>query len=400
MKTGSERSRAYRERRKLERPPKAPPKTNKQRCKEYRERVKALKAFQGVTKREEKLEDRELVVAEGLENHQAAVVPRMNEEGPRRSLRQWKDNKERCREYRARLKTLRAQMTETSRNSEIQLNVGGSSPGDQPSTDDLPLVEQVQQELESESNPQGQPLDDTADDNDGDCADLDRVDEPYLKVRWKGLRDTFRCEMKKDIIYRRTKNSKSCPTWRHYKDLLFLKEQMLPSPPIWDPPRPSTRDKSSDPPTLAYRPFTTLKKRIEKMKTIRTAVPPPVETPEDNVEEVNFVSVKEEPGFMAEDVQASDVVQVNIEENFPENLTNCEEADVIESLGANPQQNASSESANRTSLINPLEMNGQLDDNYHFLMSLLPHIQKLCGERQMLLRMQIQELVYKEVYKK
>lgn len=49
--------------------------------------------------------------------------------------------------------------------------------------------------------------------------------------------------------------------------------------------------------------------------------------------------------------------------------------------------------------IDPLDEN-RLDDNYYFLMSLLPHIRTLPAERIMSLRMQMQELVYQEVYKK
>jgi len=49
--------------------------------------------------------------------------------------------------------------------------------------------------------------------------------------------------------------------------------------------------------------------------------------------------------------------------------------------------------------VDPLEGN-RFDDNYYFLMSLLPHIRTLPADRRMLLRMQMQELVYKEVYKK
>lgn len=50
--------------------------------------------------------------------------------------------------------------------------------------------------------------------------------------------------------------------------------------------------------------------------------------------------------------------------------------------------------------VDPLESSCRFDDNYYFLMSLLPHIRTLPADRRMLLRMQMQELVYKEVYKK
>lgn len=40
------------------------------------------------------------------------------------------------------------------------------------------------------------------------------------------------------------------------------------------------------------------------------------------------------------------------------------------------------------------------DGNYYFLMSLLPHMRKLPPDQAMLLRMELQEIVYKAVYKK
>lgn len=49
--------------------------------------------------------------------------------------------------------------------------------------------------------------------------------------------------------------------------------------------------------------------------------------------------------------------------------------------------------------VDPLDSQ-RFDDSYYFFMSLLPHIRMLSAERRMLLRIQMQELVYKEVYKK
>lgn len=58
--------------------------------------------------------------------------------------------------------------------------------------------------------------------------------EPVLKSKWKGLRDTFRAELKKEQVYRKSKYQRSRPIWIHFKSLMFLKDQMLPRPPIWE----------------------------------------------------------------------------------------------------------------------------------------------------------------------
>ncbi|CAK9797037.1 hypothetical protein ANTQUA_LOCUS1004 [Anthophora quadrimaculata] len=105
------------------------------------------------------------------------------------------------------------------------------------------------------------------------------------------------------------------------------------------------------------------------------------------IDSVNHIDVKQEP-----------------EENFD----NLEFQSVSDNLTENEMmlQNISPEQVlmgdNDTNIglpVDPLEGN-RFDDNYYFLMSLLPHIRTLPADRRMLLRMQMQELVYKEVYKK
>jgi hypothetical protein len=58
--------------------------------------------------------------------------------------------------------------------------------------------------------------------------------EPVLKAKWKGLRDTFRAELKKEQVYCKSKYRRNRPLWIHFESLQFLKEQMLPRPPIWE----------------------------------------------------------------------------------------------------------------------------------------------------------------------
>ena len=100
--------------------------------------------------------------------------------------------------------------------------------------------------------------------------------------------------------------------------------------------------------------------------------------------------------------------QVEVKQEPEETFQNLEFHNVSENLADNEMmlQNLSPEQVlmgDGDSIhglnVDPLEGN-RCDDNYFFLMSLLPHIRTLPAERRMLLRMQMQELVYKEVYKK
>ncbi|XP_028982690.1 uncharacterized protein LOC107035416 isoform X2 [Diachasma alloeum] len=225
------------------------------------------------------------------------------------------------------------------------------------------------------------------------------VQKPYLKTKWKGLRDRFRYEMKKDILYRKTADPKNKPTWRHYKDLQFLKEQMLPKPPISDR---SGRWEFVDPLTLSVRSSTV---QTSGKKTKRTKIRGAASasgTADGDSEDVNFIDVKEEPEFVPDEVEENG--EEDEDEDFDKGFTSCEDSNRTSEKqngeGMGSTNDVSNENTSGESWVDPVETSGQLDDNYHFLMSLLPHIQKLSGERQMLLRMQIQEMVYKEVYKK
>lgn len=206
------------------------------------------------------------------------------------------------------------------------------------------------------------------------------------------MRDTFRAELKKDQVYRKSKFHRNRPVWIHFKSLQFLKEQMLPRPPIWersnscqdDDRIPSEGD--SDGGLLQNGSSVTIRNADERGMLPNHLL----SISGDNglkIDSVNHIDVKQEP-----------------EENFD----NLEFQSVSDNLTENEMmlQNISPEQVlmgdNDTGIgltVDPLEGN-RFDDNYYFLMSLLPHIRTLPADRRMLLRMQMQELVYKEVYKK
>ncbi|XP_057333055.1 uncharacterized protein LOC130672465 [Microplitis mediator] len=245
--------------------------------------------------------------------------------------------------------------------------------------------------------------------------------KPVLKSKWKGLRDTFRGEIKKEQNHRQSKYTRR-NRWVHYKKLQFLKEQMLPRPPIWERSDDKNdrlqSNNNDDDNNLIEQKLNNgrnnsevndennsnqqekfsgaiiknqLKKPV-KLKLItaarriemssngnKTAIHSPVIYKPDSLQENEFleaISVKDEP---------------------VDSIDNCMgyQVDSDNSNGAANEEVCNSDELS----MDPLDEN-RLDDNYYFLMSLLPHIRTLPAERVMSLRMQMQELVYKEVYKK
>ncbi|XP_076279748.1 uncharacterized protein LOC143208804 isoform X1 [Lasioglossum baleicum] len=225
-----------------------------------------------------------------------------------------------------------------------------------------------------------------------EIASIFKLPKPVLKAKWKGLRDTFRAELKKDQVYRKSKFHRNRPVWIHFKSLQFLKEQMLPRPPIWERSNSCQDDdrivsEGETDGMLLQNGSSMSNRKAEDRGTIANHL---LSISNDNglkIDSVNHIDVKQEP-----------------EENFD----NLEFQSVSDNLTENEMmlQNISPEQVlmgdHDTGIgltVDPLEGN-RFDDNYYFLMSLLPHIRTLPADRRMLLRMQMQELVYKEVYKK
>jgi hypothetical protein len=217
-----------------------------------------------------------------------------------------------------------------------------------------------------------------------------------LKAKWKGLRDTFRAELKKDQVYRKSKFHRNRPVWIHFKSLQFLKEQMLPRPPIWersvtkteDELRPSSEGEGENGSTSVG---------IDERDAIAdhllsmagdAGVAHQLKLDGSGDGRRGTIDVKREPEESFDNLEFQGVT-----DNLAENEM------MLQNIS--PEQVLMSDSDAGVGLagVDPLEGN-RFDDNYYFLMSLLPHIRTLPADRRMLLRMQMQELVYKEVYKK
>ncbi|KAH0560243.1 uncharacterized protein LOC123264693 isoform X1 [Cotesia glomerata] len=246
-----------------------------------------------------------------------------------------------------------------------------------------------------------------------------------LKSKWKGLRDTFRGELKKEQTPCKSKYStRNRAMWTHYKNLLFLKDQMLPRPPIWE------REDNKNNNYVKSKTYCNNNNHKQLKKLFNIVIE------RKNLSSVNGQSVNKEE--LAEDIVKKPIkINLTTPDNEPssrtmhpviatpdneyvESIVKKEPIDIVDNgeYRNNIADNYNNEEERETSgkeeifeTVLPEQVfpsfaeasmadQNRQDDNYHFLMSLLPHIKTLPAERRMLLRIQMQELVYKEVYKK
>lgn len=213
-----------------------------------------------------------------------------------------------------------------------------------------------------------------------EIATIFKLPKPVLKAKWKGLRDTFRAELKKELVYQKSNYHRNRPVWIHFKSLQFLKEQMVPRPPIWE--RNCTRNTDNDRSNDDQNGSTAGKvSNVDENSTLDLV------NGDTQINIDSQVEVKQEPEEHFQSLEFH-----NVSENLADNEM------MLQNLSPEQVLMGDGDSINGLN-VDPLEGN-RCDDNYFFLMSLLPHIRTLPAERRMLLRMQMQELVYKEVYKK
>lgn len=232
--------------------------------------------------------------------------------------------------------------------------------------------------------------------------------EPMLKAKWKGLRDTFRAELKKDQVYRKSKFHRNRPVWIHFKSLQFLKEQMLPRPPIWERSVPKTEDDLQ--PSEGEGENGVPTSGIDGGLDDRDAIADHLLSMAGDGNVGHHHHHHHHHHQLKLDGGDGRRGTVDVKREPEESFDNLEFQSVTDNLAENemmlqnisPEQVLMSDSDTGVGLagVDPLDGSCRFDDNYYFLMSLLPHIRTLPADRRMLLRMQMQELVYKEVYKK
>lgn len=246
-----------------------------------------------------------------------------------------------------------------------------------------------------------------------------------MKSKWKGLRDTFRGELKKEQTPCKSKYStRNRAMWIHYKNLLFLKDQMLPRPPIWE------RDDNKNNNCVKSKTYgdNNNQKQLKKLINIvierkNLSVSGQSVNQEELAEDIVKKPIKINLTTPADNEPSSRTMHpviASLDNEYIESIVKKEPIDIVDNgeyqnnTADNYNNNEEEREINDEEIFETVlpeqvlpgvaeesmaDQNSQ-DDNYYFLMSLLPHIRTLPAERRMLLRIQMQELVYKEVYKK
>ncbi|KAF7995535.1 hypothetical protein HCN44_006642 [Aphidius gifuensis] len=225
-----------------------------------------------------------------------------------------------------------------------------------------------------------------------------------IKSRWKGLRDTMRLEMKKRKRYKQNKQAHR-PVWSYYNDLKFLRSQILRrsqtlastsisdesnSSCITDPDNYESSDLSDD--NSSNNLHNNKKHKSINNDLNNKKINSTIENKNSKVDKL----IKESSSNCCLDgapgTSVDDPTVIMIKDEHSSLIS----YDLPDPLNNNRQINL--QQIDNTNLIDDNKHDD--DDNYHFLVSLLPHMKKLTDERRMFLRMKIQELVYHQVYNK
>ncbi|RZF47593.1 hypothetical protein LSTR_LSTR012215 [Laodelphax striatellus] len=191
-------------------------------------------------------------------------------------------------------------------------------------------------------------------------SELDSPKE-VLKSRWKGLRDTFRKESKK----RGTKKSK----WIHFKKLCFLKDSE-------GDKLKNDNGKSTDEETS------------EKVQDLSVCK---IETEEEKY----VVSAPDEHGSNGRTIKKDILAEVTAETQTSFASVGMQDTENESALSASEQVESE---PHRPIIWQNSDQFQRIDDDYHFFMSLVPHFKQLAADQKLILRMKMQEIVYKEIF--
>ncbi|EDS36126.1 conserved hypothetical protein [Culex quinquefasciatus] len=211
------------------------------------------------------------------------------------------------------------------------------------------------------------------------------MDKKFLMMKWKGLRDNFRVELKKEFYS--PPEARYVSKWVHYRKLAFLREQVLP-----------TLDQKGD-----------------------------GESAQDELHQImQFVQNQEEPSSQEHSHANSEVKQERDESNGDSNGQPASETDFnfkhfqepdtmhlpeititpkhpldhqqqpinLESRKRRRSQNAPSTSSSTVAAAGGAPAQ---DDDYHFLMSIHPYLRQLPLPVKLKVRLQMQQVLFNEL---
>lgn len=189
--------------------------------------------------------------------------------------------------------------------------------------------------------------------------------EKILRPKFKSLKDTYRREWKKKRI-----NQNYDTPWIHYKQMAFLSDQII-AKDIDLSNTPHIGDENIPKVEIVYETI--------DVDEASSATPPQVKTRSKNK--------NNQPNYQ---YTCNDNEAQNSDDTF------CENNQQFELVNVRTVEEDAMDCgvvSNTTDTYQQTE-----DEDMCFFKSLLPHVKQLSSRRKLLLRMKIQEMVYKEVY--
>lgn len=225
--------------------------------------------------------------------------------------------------------------------------------------------------------------------------------EKFLMMKWKGLRDNFRVELKKE--YFSPPENRYVSKWVHYKKLAFLREQVL-----------STLDQKLDSDS-----HDELNQIMKFVQNASHEVPPTTEShanehsyANSDIDPREFMKVKEEREELSDD-DASDDAEFNFShfqepDQEPPRPNRLPEVTITPKLSPPPmnlQKRKRSSVSSHDSLVPAPKVQAKTpggiphDDDYHFLMSIHPYLKQLPLPVKLKVRLQMQQVLFNELMK-
>lgn len=254
--------------------------------------------------------------------------------------------------------------------------------------------------------------------------------EKIIKAKWKGLRDNFRIQWK---MIPRDENDQllvsaedfSGTKWQYYRPLLFLADNMGKSrnsynnhyddnsyellhqfePAIEIPSDDEIEDNDTKPeisPKLHQRLMAAVKAQRDPSPTgqsqrLNPRPPPKLRAiPQMNLMDVQSLLARSTVG----QTTISPAPMNPNHQNAPSSSTSSNgkrrKTDEVTTTGCGASSNDEYPTASSPGVNFP---NSSNDDDYHFLMSLQPYLTQFTGPQKLRIRMRIQKLIFKELYK-
>ena len=257
--------------------------------------------------------------------------------------------------------------------------------------------------------------------------------EKIIKAKWKGLRDNFRIQWK---MIPRDENDQllvspeefSGTKWQYYRPLLFLADNMGKSrnsynnqyddsnyellhqfEPAIEIPSDDDMEEDTKPeisPKLHQRLMASVKAQREdsppnaQSHSRSNQRPPPKlrAIPQLNLMDVHSLLARSTVGQTT--ISPAPMINHQHLQNAPSSSTpfngKRRKTDEVTTTGCGASSNDEYPSASSPATNYP---NSSNDDDYHFLMSLQPYLTQFTGPQKLRIRMRIQKLIFKELYK-